>query len=190
MRRDFLARQIVFGVDHPRRPAFWARIGHQRILPFFGGREIDGAEILRHRAKNLDAVLALFLHQPLGRAQLRMDRQALLHIALHARQDLGEEAVGVVFRAHDALDPVAADAVEQLPLLRVGTGNAGEPFAVRQLRGEVGRLAEFYVDGRGLLLGDLDGLRCVELIADRAHRQMIGAGRQPIGRKTEAAVRA
>ena len=27
MRRDLLARQIVFGVDHPCRPALWARQG-------------------------------------------------------------------------------------------------------------------------------------------------------------------
>ena len=56
-------------------------------------------------------------------ALLRLDRLAHLRVVRHAIDDLGE-FVGVVRRAHDALEGVAADAVEQLRLLVVGAGHA------------------------------------------------------------------
>jgi hypothetical protein len=117
-----------------------------------------------------------------------MDRQALLHVALHPRQDLGEETFGVVFRAHDAFDPVAADTIEQLSLLLIATGDTCHPLAIRQLRSEILGLAERQVQNGGLLIGNLHRLRWIEFITDRADAQAIRAGREPLRRKTEAAI--
>jgi hypothetical protein len=121
-----------------------------------------------------------------------MDWQALLHIALHPRQNPGEKAFGVVFRAHDALDPVAADTVEQLSLLRIRAGYALDPFHVRQLSGEVLGLVELEVEfgflGGDLLVGNFNRLRRIELITDRPNRQDVLSGCKPVSRKTEMAV--
>src|SRR5439155_20204202 len=52
--------------------------------------------------RSLHALVAALLHQPLGLAQLRMLGNALVHVALHARQDGVGKRVGVVGRARDA----------------------------------------------------------------------------------------
>ena len=188
MRRDGLARQAVFRIDDPRRPAGRARKGLERIGPRRTGAEIDGAEIVRERAVDLDALVTALLHQTLGAAQLRMRRYALVHVALHARQDLREKGIGVIFRAHDALERVAAHAVEQLALLLIGAGNARQPFAIGQLRGEVCGLAQLEIQRRGFLLRDFDGVVMVQLVADRAHAQDILTWIQLARREAEAAV--
>jgi hypothetical protein len=117
-----------------------------------------------------------------------MRRYALVHVALHARQDLREKGIGVIFRAHDALERVAAHAVEQLALLLIGARNARQPFAIGQLRGEVCGLAQLEVQRRGFLLRDFDGVVMVHLVADRAHAQDILTWIQLARREAEAAV--
>jgi hypothetical protein len=121
----------------------------------------------------LDTLITAFLHEALRTAQLRMRRYALIHITLHTRQDLGQEGIRIIFRPHDALERVATDAIEQLPFLLVGTGDACQPFAVRQLRGEIFGLTQLEIDCCCLLFCDLDCPMGVEVIADRAHSQGI-----------------
>ena len=137
MRRDFLARQVVFGIDHAGRPAASAAARFSAHISIARGAEIDRAEILRDGAIDLDAVFAAVL--PSG-ARPGAIADGSAGSAAHSpacAAGSGSETVGVVFRAHDALDPVAADAIEQLSLLRIGAGDAFEPFDVRQLGGEV-----------------------------------------------------
>ncbi len=117
-----------------------------------------------------------------------MRRYALVHVSLHARQDLREKGIGVIFRTHDALERVAAHAVEQLALLLIGAGNARQPFAIGQLRGEVCGLAQLEVQRRGFLLRDFDGVVIVQLVADRAHAQDILTWIQLARREAEAAI--
>src|SRR5260221_1585363 len=114
----------------------------QLIGPLLRWAAVDRGEILGSRAVYLDALVAALLHQPLGFAQLRMLRNALVDVALHARQDRLREGVGVVPRAHHALERMAADAVQEQPLLLVVAGDARHPFAVGELRGEVGGLLD------------------------------------------------
>src|SRR5436305_10875035 len=96
-----------------------------------GGAESDRAQVIRRGAIDLDTIFTPLFHQALGGPRLRVDRQALLHIALHARQDLREKTPGVIFRAYDTFQRVAADAVEQLILLPIAAWDACEPLAIR-----------------------------------------------------------
>src|SRR5260370_39244580 len=117
-----------------------------------------------------------------------MRRYALVHVALHARQDLREKGIGVVFRAHDALERVAAYAVEQLALLLIGAGKSRQLFAIGQLRGEVCGLAQLEVQCRGFLLRDFDGVVMVQLVADRANAELRLTWSQLARREAEAAI--
>ena len=94
MRLDRFARQIVFGDDDARALALRARQGLQRIGPRTAA-EIDRAQIVGEAAIDLHALVAALLHQPLAAPQLRRGRNALVHIALHARQHLHEVVGGV-----------------------------------------------------------------------------------------------
>ena len=115
-----------------------------------------------------------------------MRRDALVHVALHARQRDLDELVRLVVGARDALDGVAADAAEHRVLLLVGAREAREPFAVRHLRGEVFGLAQLEVELRRLLRGDVDGDRFVEVEADRANLDRVLAGPDLGGREAVA----
>ena len=68
------------------------------------------------------------------------------------RGDDVDEAVGVVGRLHDALERVAADAVEQELLLLLGAGHAVQPFGIGEMRRQAAQLLELEV-GLGLLAG-------------------------------------
>src|SRR5215467_11650120 len=146
VRRDRLARQVVLGVDDARRAAGGARVRLERVAPLRRGAAVDRREVLGGRAVDLDALVAALLHQPLGAAQLRVLRDALVDVALHPREHGLHEGVGVVAGPRDALERVAADAVEEQSLLRVAAREARHPLAVRELRGEVGRLLELQVE--------------------------------------------
>ena len=52
-------------------------------------------------------------------------------------------------RAHDALQRVAADAIEQLRLLILGAGDAHHPLGVGELAGEIPGLLQLDVGRRG-----------------------------------------
>ena len=186
VRRDRLARQVVFGVDHARRAAARARERLQLVAPLLRGAAVDRGEVLGGRAVHLHALVAALLHQALGFAQLRMLRNALVHVALHARQDRLREGVGVVPRAHDALERVAADAVEEQPLLLVGAGDARHPFAVGELRGEIGGPLELEVERSGLRR-DVHGARPIEVVANGADADRVAAGLEFRGGKGVAA---
>src|ERR1041385_7665661 len=196
VRRDLLAWQIVFRINHPRRRPFRAVEGFKRIFPLLRGAEIDGGEIVGRGAIDFDTILAALFHQAFGGTELRMDRQALLNIALHPWQDVGEEAPRVISRPYDSFEGVTADAVQQLILLPVAAGDACEPFAVRQLRRKVDRFAEPDIPGCGFLLGRFGSLDLdrafflpgrIELIANRANRDRVLTRSEPIGRERVAA---
>src|SRR5579862_9535594 len=115
-----------------------------------------------------------------------MLRDALVHVALHARKDHFHEGVRVVRRARDALERVATDAVEQLPLLRVRARHARHPLAVGELRGEVLRPAEPEVGAGGLL--NFDESRALEFVAGSADADRVAAGLEPGCRKAVVAL--
>ena len=187
VRRDRLARQVVFGVDDARRAARGARKRLELVAPLLRGAAVDRGEILGGGAVHLDALIAALLHQPLGFAQLRMLRNALVHVALHARQDRFRKGVGVVRGARHALERVAADAIQEQAFLLVGAGHARHPFAVGELRGEVRSLPQLEVERGGLLRGDLRSGRSLEVVADRADANRVAAGVELRGGKAVAA---
>ncbi len=168
MRRDGLARQVVLGVDDARRAAGGSREGLQLVAPLRRFRLVDRAEVLGVGAVHLHALVAALFHQALGFAQLRVLRNALVHVTLHARQHRFRERIGVVSRARYALDRMAADTVEQLPLLLVGAGHARHPLAVRELRGEIVGLAQAEIAYQRLV-AELHALVVVEHVARGAH---------------------
>ena len=188
VRRDGFAREVILGVDHARGAALGTRQHLQVERPLrLAAAEIDGAEKFGDVAEDLDALIAALLHQPRAAPHLRVLRDALVHVALHARQRDFHQRLGVVRRAHEALERVAADAAQQQSLLLVGAGDAVHPLAVRHLRGEVLGLLERQIVGGGPR-PDLDRLRIVEVVADRADAQRVLAGRKLAGGEAVAAL--
>jgi len=112
--------QIVLGDNDPRRSARKPRLGLQREGPRLLLAQVDAGEPFR----GLPAVAAaLDVANRSACEPLRLERRAAGVITGHALENL-HEAVGVVRRLHDALDRVAAVAVEQEPLLRVRARHA------------------------------------------------------------------
>src|SRR5580704_9073122 len=142
-----------------------------------GRAQVYGGEILGH--------LAVLLGRAGARAvqhRLRLDRLAHRAIAHHAA-DHDRPLIGVMGRAHDALERVAADAVEQRRLLLLRAGHAHHPFGVGELVGEIVRLLELDV-GVGRLLGHHVGPgRRVDVVADRADGELVLARLQPVLRE-------
>src|SRR5256885_16795651 len=100
-------------------------------------------------------------HQAVGLPELRMLRNALVDVALHARQHGLGERIGVEARARYALERMAADAVEQLSFLLIGARRARHPFAVGELRREIVGLAQGEI-ARQRLVAELHALALVE----------------------------
>ena len=188
MRLDRLARQIVFGIDDARRRAGRARQGLQFEIPFRPGAEVDAGEIFGRAPVDPHPLIAPLFHQALGAPQLRMRRNALVHIALHARQDHGQEFVGAVLRIQRPRQRVTADAIEQLPLLGVGARHAGEPFCISKLRGNILDLAQRKVGRRGLVGYHRNLTGAIEVVASGPDTQGILARLEPAGRETVTAV--
>src|SRR5690348_3000545 len=84
---------------------------------------------------------------------------------------------------------MATDATEQESFLILRAWQAHHPFGVAHLRGQVPRLAQFEVDGGGLLVGDVRRGRDDEIVADGADLERILSGAQSIGWKAVAALR-
>ena len=187
MRRDGFARQVVFGVDDPRCPSARPRHGLECVAPGACAL-IDRAQEVRGCPIDLHALIVAFLHQPLGATQLRMRRHALIHVALHARHDLRQKIIRRVFRAGDALERMAADAIEELAFLRVGARDAGKPFAVRELCGKVFGLAQAQLDRALALAGNFNVGRPVELVTDGTDGNRVLARPDLAGREAEATV--
>jgi hypothetical protein len=79
-----------------------------------------------------------------------------------------------------------ADAIEQQAFLLIGARHAGDPFGVGKLRGEVFGLAQLQI-GRARRGSDIDGRCPIEVVADRAHPQVIVTGRELRRREAVAA---
>src|SRR6266550_3292211 len=73
----------------------------------------------------------------------------------------------------DSFERMAAEATQHRVLLLVGAGKARQPFAVRELGGEIFGLAQFEVELRALLRDDVYVGRAIQVIADRADPQRI-----------------
>ena len=145
MRLDQPARQVVFrdndavgATAEPRQRLEWIGPG---LLA-----QIDGGEIFRGRlhAGPLAECAARVADEP-----LRVLRRAAGIVADHPIEDV-DELLGVVVRAHDAVEVVAAHAIEQRLLLLVGAGKAHEPFRIGHLLGQVFRRRELDLDTRRL----------------------------------------
>jgi len=188
MRRDRLARQIVFGIDDASGRAARARQRLEFEIPLRMRTQVYAGQEFGVGAVNLDALIAALLHQAFGFAQLRVLRNALVHIALHARQDDVHELVGAEFRAQRAFQRVAADAIEQLTLLPIGAGHAGEPFGVRHLRRQIFGFAQSEIGRRRLVCRDRDRAGMIEVVTNGPDAQGILAGLQSGGREGVTAV--
>ena len=168
MRLDGLAPEIVFGDDDAGGAALGTRQRLELVFPLRRGTQIDAGEEIGGAAIDLNALVAALLHPPFAFAQLRVRRDALVHVALHARQRDFDEFVGGVGRACDALDRMAADAAEHRVLLLIGAREARQPFAVRHLRGEVLGLTQLEIEVGRLLSSERDRGGAFEIVADGA----------------------
>ena len=64
-----------------------------RVVPLRARAQIDAAEKVGHAAVDLHALVPALFHPPLAAAKLRSGRDALVHVALHARQRDVDEIV-------------------------------------------------------------------------------------------------
>src|SRR5262249_7766603 len=141
----------------------------------------DADEILGGRLR-LGGVDARALAARAARHQQLWPRgRAARIVAAHPNEHL-LPFLGVVVRREDALQRVAARAVGEERLLLVRAGDAGEPFAVGELRGEIPRLVELEI-GLGPARGDLDRLRPIEDIAGGPDRDRVLARLDAIARE-------
>ena len=84
----------------------------------------------------------------------------------------------------DALQRVAADAIQQEILLFVRAGHAHEPFGIGHLRDHVFCFHELQIGGRGFLRGKIGRCGSFEIVADRANLQGVMAGLQAARRES------
>ena len=164
MRLDLPLRQVVFGDDHARRLAGQPRQGLQLPIPLVALAQVDVGEPFRDR---LHVAAAVADALEVAVEFLRPLRRAAGIIAGHAVDDR-LETVGVVLRAHDAFQRVAADAIEQVLLVLLLARHADDPFGIGQLGGEVFGLGQLEV-GLGLLAGsDVGRAGAVKIVAGGA----------------------
>src|SRR5262245_28629718 len=116
-----------------------------------------------------------------------MQRDALVSVATHARQDLRRKTLGVIARLHNPLEGVAAHAIKQRQFLLRRAWHAHDPLAVAELTADVLGLDELDVGGRGLVARQFDRARAGELIADGPDREGIFAGAELGSREAELA---
>ena len=180
VRRNGLARQIVFGDHDVGGAALGPRQGLQLVRPGRPAAQIHRCQISGELAHQV------VVHLALGKPRLHPRLRRVVGILRHALEH-GKKCLGVVGRAHDALKCVAAHAFDQRPLLFRRAGHAHEPFAIGQLRREVGGLAQLDGDiGRGG--AEIDRLRAIELVADGANTQRVMPGRETSIGEAETAV--
>ena len=180
MGRDGRARHVVFGDDHPGRPAGRARQRLQLVVPAVGLAQIDGRKILG------DLAGAIVGHRALDHARLHMRHRRIVGEVRHALEH-ADELVGGELRAHHPLERVAAHAFDQRPLLLGRARHAHEPFGAGELAGNIRDLRQREIGLRRPLCADIGARRRGELIADGADRQRIMSGSEPIGGKAVAA---
>ena len=126
------------------------------------------------------------MHLALGKPRLHPRLRRVVGVLRHALEHW-EKCLGVIGRAHDALEGMAAHAFDQRPLLLRRAGHTHEPFGIGQLRREVGGLAQLdgHIGGSG---AEIDSLRPIELVADGANAQRVTAGRETSIGEAEATV--
>ena len=183
MRLGGRPHHVVLGDDGAGVAAPRTRQRLELVRPVVARAQIDGRQIVGHLAVLLGLALAVRIQHA-----LRLDRLAHGAIAHHA-DDHVRPLVGIMGRAHDALQRVTALAIEQRRLLVVGAGDAHHPLGVGELAGEILGLLELDV-GRGGLLGlHLRLGRGADVVADRADAQRIFARVEAVLRKHVAALR-
>src|SRR2546427_10960717 len=179
-----LPRQVVFRDDDARRPSVRPRERLERILPRFARAQIDarqpGSGALKIASTRRIALRA-------ADQWLRTRRRAAWRVNAHPLDDF-YVFIRVMSGPHDALEGVAAGAVEKKSLLRVGAGHAGDPFRVGQLRGEIPGRAELDVSRRRCSRANVRGLGAVQLVADGANSGRIVARPQLRGREAVTAL--
>ncbi len=184
MRLDLPLRQVVFGDDHARRLAGQPRQGFQLPIPLIALAQVDVGEPFRDR---LHVAAAVADALEVAVEFLRPLRCAAGIITGHAVDDR-LETVGVVLRAHNAFQRVAADAIEQVLLVLLLARHADDPFGIGQLGGEVFGLAQLEV-GLGLLAGsDVGRAGAVKIVAGGANLQRVMPRLQPRGREAVTAL--
>src|SRR5215216_4144548 len=163
MRLDQPARQVVFRDDDAVGAAGEPRQCLELIGPGLLA-QIDGGEIFRRylHAGPLAERAARVADEP-----LRMLRRAARVVTDHPVED-ADELLGVVLRAYDAVQVMAAHAIEQRLLLLIRAGEAYEPFGVGHLLGQIFRRCERDLDACRLPGQDPGGLGAFEVIADGA----------------------
>ena len=132
MRRDGFARQLIFGDDDVGGAAFGPRQRLQFVRPRRTAAQIDGREISGELAHQIVAYVAF------GKPGLHTRLRRVVGVLRHALEH-GNKRLGVVGRTHDALERVAAHALDQRPLLLGRARHAHEPLGIGELRGEIGR---------------------------------------------------
>src|SRR5437016_14275220 len=173
---------VVLGDDGARVAALGARQRLQFVRPTVDRAQVDGREIVGELPILLGRSRASPVQHGLG-----LDRLAYGAVAQHAADHL-RPLVGIVRRAHDALQRVAADAIEQPRLLLFGTGDAHHPLGVGELAGEILRLLQLDVGRRGFPVHSRLG-RGFDVVAHGADAERVFAGFQPVPREAIAAVR-
>ena len=173
MRLNGGAWQVVFSDDDLRCAALRSREALELKSPRTARTQIDARHIFGLRPLQLRALFADDIGVTVRDALLRVQRRALVYVSGHALHRL-HETVGVVFRAHDALKRMAADAIEEWLFLLGGARHAREPLGVRELRGAVAHFHEFQV--QGWLCAKLHCGGSGEFISSGADRDFIFAG--------------
>src|SRR5258708_17504295 len=182
VRLDQRIRQVVLRDDRAGRLAREARLGLERECPGLSLAQVDAGEPFR----GLPATAAaLDVARRFPGEALRLQRRAAGVVAGHALENL-HEAVGVVCRLHDALESVAAVAVEENPLLLVRAGLAQHPLGVGQVRGKILHFPELDVGAGHAARRDVRGPGTVDLEAGGARFQAVVPGLEPRGRKGKA----
>jgi hypothetical protein len=180
-----LLRQLVGGDDGAGTAPRQALERLQRV-----GKGLPIAEVDRGQIGGEPLQAVRLLHQKAGGlagAHLRRQRRRILGVAQHAR-DGQHPLIDRVAGPRDTLQGVTAHAIGDEPLLRIGARPARQPFGAGQLGGEIARLRELEIGHRGRRSGHRRRHLTVEVVADGADRNRIGAGHQAARREAVAAV--
>ena len=135
------ARQVIGGDDHARSRAL--RTGERLVFEFVlrRRRQIDLPDIVGETLEMAKCAVRIALHEAL----LDQRRHRLARHVGHARDEVFHDLLRGVVRHHRQREHVAGRAVDEIALLFRRAGRAQEPFGVRQLRGDIGRLFELHV---------------------------------------------
>ena len=187
VRQRLFAWQVVFGDDHIGGLALRTREGFEIVFHAVRIGEADLLQILGRLIHHVGGNARTLAAQAALHDELRTRRHAFGRIAAHAGKDLLPLG-GVMHGGEYALERVAALAVEQERGLEpILARDAGEPLAVRELRGDIAHLVELDVGG-GACGGHLDALRARQRVAGGADGDIVFAWIELAGREAELAL--